>query len=168
VAQYQRSPKFDASVIWNEHPGLPVLLSLLAHFATGYLVPYAQGPPLLPRDTYYNAHSLNHIPHMVHRESSRNRSDRTPTFHTARIKARLGNGDQFHVMHRQQGDACHERTGLRLPRSHPIGRAVPATVCNSSDCIACVFGWDPRQFVIAGNLRDGHLVTHRTFGQFLE
>jgi hypothetical protein len=36
---------------------------------------------------------------MVHHKSSRNRSDRTPTFYTAWIKASLGHGGQLHVMH---------------------------------------------------------------------
>ncbi|KAG1862480.1 hypothetical protein C8R48DRAFT_216770 [Suillus tomentosus] len=45
---------------------------------------------------------------------------------------------QFHVMHRQLGDACHERTGLPLVRSHSIGRAIPTTIHISSRCIIYV------------------------------
>lgn len=103
------STKFDASVLWNGYSRFPVLLLLLAHFAAGcgsldtrYMYTHSflrmwswsllPQPPPLPRDTHPNAHSLIRIPHMVHRESSRNRSDCTPTFHIARIKARLGHG----------------------------------------------------------------------------
>ncbi|KAG2067801.1 hypothetical protein BDR04DRAFT_1104372 [Suillus decipiens] len=101
---------------------------------------------------------------MVHRESSRNRSDHVPAFHTAaRIKAGLGNGDQFYVMYRQQVNEC---TGHRLPCLHPIGRATPATVCIPYFLTpSFIFDWNLRELVITSNLRDSHLVSYGASGK---
>ncbi|KAG2354078.1 hypothetical protein BDR07DRAFT_637985 [Suillus spraguei] len=52
------------------------------------------------------------------------------------------------------------------PCLHPIGRAIPATVCIAYFLTASfVFDWDLRELVIAGNLRDSHMVSYGASGK---
>ncbi|KAG0706915.1 NCS1 nucleoside transporter family [Suillus ampliporus] len=158
--------KFNARILWNEHSRLHVLLPILAHLTAGHLVPRAQGPPLLPCDANPDAHSLDHIPHMVHRKSSRNRPDHSPTFHAARIQA--GWAMVVSTMSLISNQATIITKRRTLPPAHVLHRprypqlfAIPIT------CVVRVFDWHPCELVVAGNLRRSHLVTHRSLENFL-
>ena len=65
-----------------------------------------------------HAYCRDGLPHMVHRQGARNRSDRTPTRLHPWIQSGLGHGCEPHVLHQQLGNAPHVRTLRSLLSLH--------------------------------------------------